>query len=129
MQHNVARTKEDTMAHHPGATYLLSDGRIVPGEYPVCYQTHVVYPQTPLLPDIDNDGLWAEIPDVDPNDLSATRTIAWLSPEGEALLRGSGQLHAFRNAVRHSNQDAQVVHYHRANGAVAREMVMILEGE
>jgi hypothetical protein len=129
MQRNVARTKEDTMAHHPGATYLLSDGRIAPGGYPVCYQTHAIYPQTPLLPGVDNDGLWAEIPDVDPNDLSATRTIAWLSPEGEGLLRGRAQLHAFRNVVRHHNQDAQVVRYRRGDGAVAREMVMILEGE
>ena len=117
------------MAHHPGAIYLLSDGQIASGGHPVCYQTHTAHPQTPLSPDADNDGLWAEIPDVDPNDFSATQVIAWLSPEGEATLRGSGTLHTFRNDVRHRNQDAQVVRYRRANGAVVRERVMILEGE
>lgn len=117
------------MAHHPGATYLLSDGRIASDGHPVCYQTHEVYPETPLTPGLDNDGLWAEVPDEDPTDLTATRVIAWLSPEGEAQLRGGGQLHAFRSAVRHRHQDAQVVRYRRADGAVRREMVMILEGE
>jgi hypothetical protein len=117
------------MAHHPGATYLLSDGRIAPGEHPVCFQTHAVYPQTPLLPDMDNDGLWAEIPDIDPTDLNATRVIAWLSPEGEARLREGGALHTFRGAVRGRHQDAQVVRYRRTGATVARELVMILEGE
>jgi hypothetical protein len=117
------------MAHHPGATYLLSDGRTAPGEHPVCFQTHASYPQTPLLEGRDNDGLWAEIPDVDPNDLTATRVIAWLSPEGEAQLHDTGQLHTFRSAVRHRHQDAQVVRYRRRNGSVARELVMILERE
>src|SRR5689334_16719586 len=97
MQRRSATTKEELMAHHPGATYLLSDGRIVSSEYPVCYQMHAPSPQTPVLPGADNDGLWAEIPDVDLADLTATRTIAWLSPEGEALLRGTGQLHTFRS--------------------------------
>ena len=56
--HNAAtRTKEETMAHHPGAIYLLSDGQIASGGHPVCYQTHTAHPQTPLSPDADNDGL------------------------------------------------------------------------
>ena len=117
------------MAHHAGATYLLSNGQIASGGNPVCFQTHDAYPETPLVPGVDNDGLWAEVPDEDPTDLSATRVIAWLSPEGERQLRESGRLHAFRSAVRARHQDAQIIRYRRGDGGVARQMVMILEGE
>ena len=117
------------MPHHPGATYLLSDGRTATGEHPICYQTHAEYQRTPLLPGRDNDGLWAEVPDEDPGDLDAGRVVAWLSPEGEDLLRVAGGLHAFRGAIRTRYPDAQIIRYRRGNGTVAREHVMILEGE
>lgn len=117
------------MAHHPGATYLLSNGQVVPSQHPVCYQTHAAHPQTPLDAATDNDGLWAEIAGEDPADLDAIRVVAWLSPAGEAELRAATALHTFRGAIRTRYPDAQVMRYRRGDTTVAREQVIILEHE
>lgn len=117
------------MAHHPGATYLLSTGQVATGSYPVCFQTHATYERTPPDPDTGGDGLWAEIAGEDPANLDAIRVVAWLSPEGEARLRAGGGLHSFRGALRTRYPDAQVMRYRRRGDRIAREQVIILEHE
>ena len=117
------------MAHHPGATYLLSNGQVITGAQPTCFQTHTSHPQTPLTPGTDHDGLWAEIIGEDPNDLGALRVVAWLSPDGEAQMRAAKALHTFRGAIRNRYPDAQIMRYHRTEKKVTREQVIILENE
>ena len=117
------------MAHRHGATYLLSNGQVIAGAQPTCFQTHTTHPQTPLTPGTDNDGLWAEIIGEDQSDLDAIRVVAWLSPDGEAQLRAANALHAFRGAIRTYYPDAQIMRYHRRDEKVVREQVIILENE
>lgn len=116
-------------AHHPGATYLLSNGRVIADAQPTCFQTRATHSETPLTPGTDGDGLWAEIIGEDQHDLDAIRVVAWLSSDGEAQLRAANTLHAFRRAIRTHYPDAQIMRYRRRDEKVLREQVIILENE
>lgn len=98
------------MPHHPGAIYLLSNGRSLRSDAAVCYYHHARH--LGRAPHVGrDDGIWAEISTRDPGNAGARRVVAWLCPQGEAILFASRTLHTFRDTVRRRYPDTRFVRY------------------
>ena len=118
------------MPHHPGAVYLLSDGRTARDSQAVCYHHRARHAATGALAGTGrDDGIWAEVPAADPTDALRLRVVAWLCPRGEALLYADRALHRFRDAVCGRYSEAVFARYRRLDDGVVRDEIAIEDDE